>query len=834
MQTGNSKWILKLVICAVLCLSPYSSSFSCQMWGLVVNRNSPSYNPSACETLILETVNSMVRLADNQPGWNGWSMTSWTQNDSIVVARSWTMPWDETDTTSAGAWWYNGETAAGALCDLAADPSTSALIHFRNASSGAATDPNPHPFVYKNLFGKSWTVQHNGTISGTSRRDWVNALEQEVIGLHFLQLDRFEDRAYTDQGELSRVVDSEYLGVAFIKNLMLAKTFGKPVTTAWEWTASSFAKADEQQGAALNYDSINLMISNGDTSWAAVSATNDTYNLYYRYFNSAGQSSWIVRNVQPGGLGDHWDKVAEDSRHAILELYPGVSPNRRPREFDPDVEIQLPREFQVAETVVSNPSIILLDDGGFLHGCWQPGEIALRYYNPLGLLEVQPIVISGPIRVPGTEVCLQRQNNGEITVSWWEEVVDGDLLYQVRAVDATNSEISLTHRYDLLIPSEGDSCTAVSACRFENGLELVTSVFQPPGYGIPYLKLILCEDGSIVASNELQLHDASNRVTLSAFGEDGFLVCWSEKNITTGFTRILQATGSVAEGDASIKTMGELNHYLTNVTVEELRIDPLNGNQVLVAAVAQSNGLSNLDLFLQQSDSDTTQVISRWQAASGQSTLCMDMEVSAADKFTLWTGNRDTIVEYAFDVQSDSLEEVSSDLFMVADSARTGMQSISVARQPSDDRWPERHFICWTSPGDSDPLQSAAYATLTPTIHSHSIWNLHALRSDDDQPGEDPEDPGEETLPERVHLHSAYPNPFNSHVSLLLDLPDAMPVSVKVYSVTGRKVHQFDDNNLGAGTHQLRLSFDTLASGVYVAIVRAGNKEERIKLVYLK
>ena len=76
--------------------------------------------------------------------------------------------------------------------------------------------------------------------------------------------------------------------------------------------------------------------------------------------------------------------------------------------------------------------------------------------------------------------------------------------------------------------------------------------------------------------------------------------------------------------------------------------------------------------------------------------------------------------------------------------------------------------------------------------------------------------------PAQHRLGDSYPNPFNPAVVIPLDLAkDAAQVSLRVYDVLGRRVHQVWDGPLGAGSH--RFVWDGrdekgkgVAAGVYV------------------
>lgn len=85
----------------------------------------------------------------------------------------------------------------------------------------------------------------------------------------------------------------------------------------------------------------------------------------------------------------------------------------------------------------------------------------------------------------------------------------------------------------------------------------------------------------------------------------------------------------------------------------------------------------------------------------------------------------------------------------------------------------------------------------------------------------------------------AAPNPFNPSTSLVLELRGDGPVELQLLDERGRVVRQLHRGELTAGEH--RWNWDGLddggrpvASGVYHAVVRAGDEQRRLPLVLLK
>lgn len=82
--------------------------------------------------------------------------------------------------------------------------------------------------------------------------------------------------------------------------------------------------------------------------------------------------------------------------------------------------------------------------------------------------------------------------------------------------------------------------------------------------------------------------------------------------------------------------------------------------------------------------------------------------------------------------------------------------------------------------------------------------------------------PGSEsTLPEKVGIKLAYPNPFNPSTQLGVELPESSHVRIEIFDVMGRRVTTVHDQVLSSGSHSLQWNVGSgLASGVYIAQYR--------------
>ncbi len=106
------------------------------------------------------------------------------------------------------------------------------------------------------------------------------------------------------------------------------------------------------------------------------------------------------------------------------------------------------------------------------------------------------------------------------------------------------------------------------------------------------------------------------------------------------------------------------------------------------------------------------------------------------------------------------------------------------------------------------------------------------------------EQAGQTLLPKKLSLQPAYPNPFNPSTTLQFAIPPQLAgkvaVDLSIYNILGQKVRTLvAGKKLQAGVYRLRwLGRDNagriLPTGIYFAVLRAGNRSLSQKLVLLK
>ena len=88
--------------------------------------------------------------------------------------------------------------------------------------------------------------------------------------------------------------------------------------------------------------------------------------------------------------------------------------------------------------------------------------------------------------------------------------------------------------------------------------------------------------------------------------------------------------------------------------------------------------------------------------------------------------------------------------------------------------------------------------------------------------------------PDRISLMQNYPNPFNSATRIGFQLPESSQVRLEVYDITGRLVAVLAEGEYPAGRHQVAFDAGSLASGVYVYRLQAGEFSQSRSMILVR
>jgi hypothetical protein len=89
-------------------------------------------------------------------------------------------------------------------------------------------------------------------------------------------------------------------------------------------------------------------------------------------------------------------------------------------------------------------------------------------------------------------------------------------------------------------------------------------------------------------------------------------------------------------------------------------------------------------------------------------------------------------------------------------------------------------------------------------------------------------------LPKDYTLNQNYPNPFNPTTNIEYSIPEESFVELKVFDVLGNEVATLVSEEQSAGVYRADFSGNGLASGLYIARIKAGNYTNSIKMTLMK
>jgi titin len=92
----------------------------------------------------------------------------------------------------------------------------------------------------------------------------------------------------------------------------------------------------------------------------------------------------------------------------------------------------------------------------------------------------------------------------------------------------------------------------------------------------------------------------------------------------------------------------------------------------------------------------------------------------------------------------------------------------------------------------------------------------------------------EAIIPETLVLEQNYPNPFNPSTTISYALPEGMHVTLKVINVAGQEVASLVDGHQERGIHRVTFNGRKLPSGVYYAVMKAGETTQTKRMVLAK
>ena len=92
----------------------------------------------------------------------------------------------------------------------------------------------------------------------------------------------------------------------------------------------------------------------------------------------------------------------------------------------------------------------------------------------------------------------------------------------------------------------------------------------------------------------------------------------------------------------------------------------------------------------------------------------------------------------------------------------------------------------------------------------------------------------EQIIPKEYSLYQNYPNPFNPVTTIKFDIPNDGVVQLEIFDILGRRIITLVDEYKTAGSYEKVFNASSLASGVYVYKLQAGDFISSKKMILLK
>ncbi|UCE07583.1 MAG: T9SS type A sorting domain-containing protein, partial [bacterium] len=89
-------------------------------------------------------------------------------------------------------------------------------------------------------------------------------------------------------------------------------------------------------------------------------------------------------------------------------------------------------------------------------------------------------------------------------------------------------------------------------------------------------------------------------------------------------------------------------------------------------------------------------------------------------------------------------------------------------------------------------------------------------------------------MPTEFQLFQNYPNPFNPTTTISFSLPQRSYVRLVLENVLGKEVMTIAEDNFEAGVHNVQLNASSLASGLYLYKMEAGQFSKIMKMIVSK
>ncbi|MDP1676497.1 MAG: DUF6242 domain-containing protein [Bacteroidota bacterium] len=124
-------------------------------------------------------------------------------------------------------------------------------------------------------------------------------------------------------------------------------------------------------------------------------------------------------------------------------------------------------------------------------------------------------------------------------------------------------------------------------------------------------------------------------------------------------------------------------------------------------------------------------------------------------------------------------------------------------------------FVAWDS----------VYASMGGSVYRAGLSDFGITKVEEIQSG---------ITPQEFALEQNYPNPFNPSTTIRFNVQPLGATTLKVYDIVGREVATLVNENLKAGTYEVKFNASKLSSGIYFYQLHSGNYSATKRMILLK
>jgi len=332
------------------------------------------------------------------------------------------------------------------------------------------------------------------------------------------------------------------------------------------------------------------------------------------------------------------------------------------------------------------------------------------------------------------------------------------------------------------------------------------------------------------ANASVSLHDGWNIVS-NPLGKD---IAWSAVQSANDVSQPLWSfTGSFNQTSSFASAQsGQAFYFLNEAGLDQLQVPFFDTAPSSVAKSEENARIVQLTAMVDNKPASSVWVGTRPDAKEGRDAFDHFSPPGYFTDATLSVANDQITSQYslASDVRPANAEGHTYDLVLEAESGT----SITLKAKGLSDLSPEQEVRLYdSSTGQTFDLRTSPVAQVTPTSEQAEFALLVGTSSYIDQKQS-------ELVPQKLQLRQNYPNPFRGQTTVEYTLPEQTEVKVEVYDILGRQIRTLlDGKTQRAGVHTLQWNAQndmgrSVASGVYLTRLQAGDQTRTIKMVVIK